>query len=116
MDPNSHELLQSKRFVTHATHLISMIDTTVNMIGPDIQMLTEIMLELGAKHVRYGVTPEMFPLMGRALLQTIEECLVAETMNGNSRFIYTEQMKNSWTEVYVALSSDMVRARKNLQK
>ena len=113
MDPNSNDMLQSKRFVTHASHLISMIDTTVNMLGPDIEMLTEIMLELGAKHVRYGVTPTMFPIMGQCLLLTLEECL-AESKNGGS-FKYTQEMKDSWLEVYVALSHDMIRARK-LQK
>jgi hemoglobin-like flavoprotein len=110
MDPSSTDMLQSKRFITHASHLIQMIDTTVNMLGPDIEMLTEIMLELGAKHVRYGVTPPMFPIMGKCLLQTIEECLTMET-EGGSRFIYTQEMKDAWVEVYIALSNDMVRAR-----
>ena len=112
MDPNSNDMLQSKRFVTHASHLISMIDTTVNMLGPDIEMLTEIMLELGAKHVRYGVTPAMFPIMGQCLLQTIEECLTFQSEHG-SGFKYSQDMKDSWLEVYVALSHDMIRARRN---
>jgi hemoglobin-like flavoprotein len=112
MDPNSAELLQSKRFSTHAAHFVSMIDTTVNMLGPDIEMLTEIMLELGAKHVRYGVTPQMFPIMGQCLLQTIEECLTMETEHGSS-FRYTQEMRDSWVEVYLALSNDMIRSRHN---
>jgi hypothetical protein len=38
----------------HAAYLIQMIDTALNMLGPDIELLTEIMTELGIKHVRYG--------------------------------------------------------------
>jgi hemoglobin-like flavoprotein len=112
MDPNSPDLLQSKRFSAHASHFVSMIDTTVNMLGPDIEMLTEIMLELGAKHVRYGVTPQMFPVMEQCLLQTIEECLTTETEHGSS-FHYTQDMRDSWVEVYHALSNDMIRALRN---
>jgi nitric oxide dioxygenase len=109
MDPNSADLLQSKGFVTHASHLISMLDTAVNLLGPDFEMLTEIMLELGAKHVSYGVTPQMFPIMGECLLQTIEECLTSETEHGSS-FRFTPDMKDSWKEVFLALSTVMIRA------
>ena len=112
MDPTSVEMLQSKRFTTHAVHLIQMIDTTINMLGPDIEMLTEIMYELGKKHVRYGVTPQMFPIMGQCLLQTIEECLTTSiASNSDSHFQYTPQMKQAWMQVYIALSTDMIRAR-----
>ena len=112
MDPSSVEMLQSKRFTTHAVHLIQMIDTTINMLGPDIEMLTEIMYELGKKHVRYGVTPQMFPIMGQCLLQTIDECLADSIANNpDSHFQYTPQMKHAWMQVYIALSTDMIRAR-----
>jgi hemoglobin-like flavoprotein len=112
MDPTSSEMLQSKRFTTHAVHLIQMIDTTINMLGPDIEMLTEIMIELGKKHVRYGVTPQMFPIMGQCLLQTIEECLTKSAASGNSdHFQYTPEMKQAWLQVYIALSTDMIKAR-----
>ena len=120
MNPTSTEMLQSKRFTTHAVHLIQMIDTTINMLGPDIEMLTEIMYELGKKHVRYGVTPQMFPIMGQCLLQTIEECLTTEIATeksangGGNHFQYTPQMKEAWTHVYIALSTDMIQARKTL--
>jgi hypothetical protein len=54
IDPTSPEVLTSKRFIMHAAYLIQMIDTALNMLGPDIELLTEIMTELGIKHVRYG--------------------------------------------------------------
>lgn len=48
VDPHSPELLASKRFLMHASYLIEMLDTALNMLGPDIELLSEIMLELGA--------------------------------------------------------------------
>ena len=103
IDPKSKELITSKRFLMHASYLIQMLDTALNMLGPDIELLTEIMLELGAKHVRYGVKPEYFPVMGEALIATLEETLDTEV---------TVQFKQAWTETYKALSSDMISAMK----
>lgn len=102
-DPKSPELLSSKRFIMHASYLIQMLDTALNMLGPDEELLTEIMLELGLKHVRYGVKPEMFSIMGQCLLQTLEETLKDHM---------TDTHKKAWQLTYSALSGDMIRAHK----
>jgi hypothetical protein len=67
IDVESEEVLQSRRFLRHATYLVGTLDTALNMLGPDIELLTEIMLDLGVKHVTYGVKPEYFPIMGKVL-------------------------------------------------
>jgi hemoglobin-like flavoprotein len=103
MDPNSEHVLKHPRFVKHAKYFIQMIDKALSMLGPDIEILTEILLELGEKHVGYGVKPEYFPSMGRALISTVEENL------GDS---FTPDIKADWVEVYGALSYDMIRAQK----
>lgn len=102
IDPNAPELLTSKRFIMHAAYLVQMLDTALNMLGPDIELLTEIMTELGTKHVRYGVKPEMFPIMGDALMHTLETTLKAD---------FTEPVKEAWLQTYSALSQDMIRAQ-----
>lgn len=107
MDPNSPDVLKSTRFVKHAKYFIQMIDKALSMLGPDIEILTEILLELGEKHVRYGVKPEYFPSMGRALIDTVQETL------GEKDF--TSDVKADWVEVYGALSYDMIRAQKNVR-
>jgi hemoglobin-like flavoprotein len=68
------------------------------MLGPDIELLTEILLELGGKHVRYGVKPEMFPIMGEVLIATLKEVLKEEVHVA------------AWKDVYKELSNDMIRA------
>ena len=97
-------MAKSKRFTKHAAYFIQMIDKALGMLGPDIELLTEILLELGQKHVNYGVKPEYFPSMGRALIFAIQEQL------GEDEF--TSEIKDSWVEVYGALSYDMIRAQK----
>jgi hemoglobin-like flavoprotein len=81
-----------------------MIDKALGMLGPDIEVLTGILLELGEKHIAYGVKPEYFPSMGRALIDTLGEELDSD--------YFTEDVKSDWIEVYGALSYDMIRAQK----
>jgi hemoglobin-like flavoprotein len=99
----SEALKKSPRFTKHATYFIQMIDKALGMLGPDIELLTEILLDLGAKHVGYGVKPEYFPSMGRALIYSVKSQL-------GDRF--TDDTKDAWVEVYGALSYDMIRAQK----
>ena len=102
IDPTSKELLSSRRFKMHAVYMIQMLDTALNMLGPDIELLTEIMQELGVKHVRYGVRPEMFPVMGEALLKTLEATIGAD---------FNDAVRDAWKETYAELSQDMIRAQ-----
>ena len=103
IDPNSKELLDSRRFKMHAVYMIQMLDTALNMLGPDIELLTEILLELGAKHERYGVKPEMFAVMGESLEQTWEKVLGDD---------FDPITREAWKETYAELSNDMIRAQK----
>jgi hemoglobin-like flavoprotein len=76
-----------------------MLNRAVDLLGPDIELLTEILMELGRKHVVYGVKACHYDPMGRALISTLQEIL-------GDRF--TQQHKDSWLEVYQALSNDMI--------
>lgn len=87
----------------HAVYMIQMLDTALNMLGPDIELLSEIMAELGAKHKRYGVKAEMFVFMGESLILMLEKLL------GNQ---FTEATREAWKETYGELSNDMILASK----
>ena len=109
MDPSSKQLLLSKRVVVHAAYLIKMIDSVLNMLGPDTEVLAEIMAELSKKHVRMGVTPDMFRCMGKCLIGMLEECL-SEYQSG---FRFTQTIRDAWVETYAVLSSGMLQAYEN---
>ena len=106
MDTNSDEILKNPRFVKHAVYFIQMIDRALGMLGPNTEILTEIMLDLGEKHVRYGVKPEYFASMGRALIHAVASNLDKEN--------FTEEIKADWHEGYGALSYDMIRGQRRL--
>jgi hemoglobin-like flavoprotein len=101
-DPYSKELITSKRFIMQASHFIQMLDASLGMLGPDIELLTEIMTELGDKHVRYGVTKEMYPIMGECIIATLESVL--------SKKVMTKQTKAAWQEIYREMTGDMMLA------
>jgi hemoglobin-like flavoprotein len=101
---SDEELIKSRRFKKHASYFIQMIDKALGMLGPDIELLTEILLELGQKHVNYGVKPEYFPSMGRSLIFAVQSVLGEDA--------FQSDIKDSWVEVYGALSYDMIRAQK----
>jgi hypothetical protein len=104
-DPSGEFLVgdgKNTKFISHARYFIQMIDKALGLLGPDIELLTEILMDLGKKHVHYGVKPEYFPSMGRALLLVLAEHL------GND---FTQSTKDAWVEVYGALSYDMIRAQ-----
>jgi len=84
-----------------------MLDTALAMLGPDSELLTEIMQDLGAKHVRYGVKADLFPAMGEALIATLE-CTLEDQ--------FTETIKQSWEQTYKELSDDMIRGQSSTTK
>ncbi|CAB9516967.1 Leghemoglobin Lb120 [Seminavis robusta] len=95
------ELVTSTRFVKHARYMIQMLDKALNMLGPDAEILQEILTDLGKKHSRMGVKAEFFPLMGEALIQMMKDCL---------REKFTPDIEKAWGIVYAALSGEMVKA------
>jgi hypothetical protein len=93
--------MELPKFAKHAKQFIDMFDKAVEMLGPDIELLTDILLDLGAKHVGYGVKAEYYPSMGRALIGTMKELLADE---------FTDSIENAWHEMFGAISYDMIRA------
>ncbi|CAB9521805.1 Leghemoglobin Lb120 [Seminavis robusta] len=101
MDPRCEEVKNSPRFQTHAKYMINMLDRALNMLGPDAELLGEILSDLGKKHARLGVQERFFPFMGDALILTLREVLGTE---------FTPDIESHWKEVYHALSTNIVKS------
>jgi hemoglobin-like flavoprotein len=106
IDVSPRTLIRDKdaRFIRHATVLVQMIETAIGMLGPDIELLTEIMTGLGKKHVAYGVTPDMFPILGQCLIDTLAECL-----NDDCPGSFGTAARDAWEEVYFDLATDILQ-------
>lgn len=66
----------------------------------DAEWLIETLGALGAKHVNYGVTEEMYGWVGESLLATLAEVAGED---------WTPELAAAWTEAYGAISGLMLR-------
>ncbi len=98
------DFYRSEKLVRHAMMFINMLDRALQLLGPDIAMMSEILNELGQKHCKYGVQPHHFTAMGDALMATLQE-LLGEKFDNPTR--------DAWCEIYQAMSYDMISARTN---
>lgn len=94
------EMFQSPAFLQHAKNVVGMLDSAVNFLGPDLQILEETLITLGANHIGYGVLPEHYPIVGQALLETLATAL------GDA---FTPELKEAWTGVYGFITASMLK-------
>jgi hemoglobin-like flavoprotein len=62
--------------------------------------LWPVLGDLGSRHVRYGVQPEHYPLVGESLLAAMAE------LGGNE---FTSEMRTAWAEAYGVIASVMLQ-------
>lgn len=79
------ESAQIRRIKSHACRVVGMLDAVVGMLshreaGPEENSAAQFLRQLGLRHVAYGVDPQHFEIMGRALNQ------VMTTTIGQGRF------------------------------
>lgn len=86
----------------HAKRMIHMLDTVMSMLGPDSELLTEVLSGLGKRHIQYGVKPSFFPYMGVAIIDSLHELL------GDS--IWNVEVEKAWTVVYEELSHEITKS------
>ena len=88
--------------LVHGTRMISMITSIMSLLGPDQETMTELLEDLGRRHVKYGVKAQYIPLMGQAIAQALEETLGKEH--------WTEEAESAWYTVYDEMSKDIMMA------
>ena len=77
-----------------------MLDKALNLLGPDAELLAEIMTELGKKHAQFGVDDEIYySIMGDSLFLALGELLGLG---------FTPKVEESWTIVYGELTQGMI--------
>ena len=78
--------------------LIAMLATVVNGLG-DLNSILPAASALAKRHVSYGAKPEHYPVVGSALLWTLEKGL------GDG---WTPEVATAWTTAYGTLSGFMI--------
>ena len=78
--------------------LMQMLSVAVNSLK-NIGAIVPAVKQLGKRHVHYGVTGEMYDIVGQALLWTLAQGL------GEA---FTEEVKDAWTAVYVLVAETAI--------
>eukprot|EP00173_Palmaria_palmata_P000445 Plantae.Rhodophyta-Palmaria_palmata.ctg12044.p1 GENE.Plantae.Rhodophyta-Palmaria_palmata.ctg12044~~Plantae.Rhodophyta-Palmaria_palmata.ctg12044.p1 ORF type:complete len:172 (-),score=28.34 Plantae.Rhodophyta-Palmaria_palmata.ctg12044:103-618(-) len=98
-DGISEETYKSEKFLKHARGVIGMVDTAVDLLEKDdMATLSEALQKLGARHVGYKVEFVHYPIVGQALLQTLEAALA----DG-----WSDELKEAWTGVFGVITEHM---------
>ncbi|HVJ46471.1 MAG TPA: globin domain-containing protein [Luteolibacter sp.] len=98
LDPSLRPLFKTDIEV-QANKLMEMLGAALSLLERP-EELTEVLEELGARHVNYGVKTEHYATVGQALLDMLASVLDKE-FDANTRI--------AWTDLYVAISETMLR-------
>jgi hemoglobin-like flavoprotein len=97
LDPSLKSMFQEDSRV-QGRKLMQMFLTLVNGLNQPDNLMPELSA-LGKRHVTYGVKPEHFPVVGKALLQTVEQALGDD---------FTPDMANAWQITYDELKQIVI--------
>lgn len=81
----------------HGKRIVDMIDGVLGLLGPDVEMLESFFEDLARRHVSYGVKPQYFSALGKALRLTLEDLM------GNS---WESGVDQAWKEVLNEIISE----------
>lgn len=99
LDPSLNDLFKSD-LGEQGRKLMAMLKTAVKGLN-DLEAIVPAVQDLGRRHTGYGVEEKHYGTVGEALLWTLEQGL------GGG---FTDEVRESWTKVYVTLSSVMKEA------
>lgn len=103
MLPFSKEDFEAKdeKVLAHARLFVKMLDLAVHMLGPDLEIVEEQMMDLGQMHGRYGVKKEHYAIMGKALDSALQKVLGKRS--------YTKRAQESWVFIFKFMTDAMMK-------
>ena len=96
--PQAKPLFSSTHMEEQSKKLFaSLVLVVQNLTKPDV--LTDALKGLGTRHIKYGVLPEHYPMVGGTLLKSM--AFVLEDR-------WTKETEAAWTEAYTAIAEIML--------
>lgn len=88
--------------IVHGLRIVNMIDQILDLMGPDTDVLNEILQEQARRHRKHGVKKEHFVHMGTAIRGALSKILDDD--------VYTAEVDKSWKEMFDILSATIVQS------
>ena len=98
---DQHPMLRAGLMV-HGLRIVHMIDQILDLLGPDMETLMEILQDVGKRHEKFGVQKEHYTHLGTAIRHTMKHIMKDEQY-------YTSSIDNAWTHIFDILSSIIVQ-------
>ena len=93
---DEEDLYESAALKKHASGVMKAIEAAVNDFGG----IQTALKDLGARHVKRGILPEHYDVVGQAIIKTLEQGL------GNG---FSDYLRESWTKVYGMVKESMIK-------
>jgi len=90
----------SPKVKAHGVKVVTTVATAVRLLT-NLEELDPVLKELALRHVGYNVQPAHFPIVGGALMKTLEDGLKAD---------FTPKVRLAWSKVWKHLSTTMIAA------
>ena len=71
MNPGSEEMQTNKRFLAHASYMIRMFDKQLQMLGPDTELLEEILTDRKSSSLKVSCNIKVRPYFSVCLTSNI---------------------------------------------
>jgi hemoglobin-like flavoprotein len=96
--PEVQSLFAGTQMEKQGVQLFQSLVFTVNHLR-DLDTLVKALKGLGTRHVKYGVLPQHYPMVGRALLKTFEAKLGSN---------WTPEIQQAWIDAYGVVAQVML--------
>jgi len=97
---NGHGL-HRMAILIHGQNIIHFLNTMFCVLGPDTDLLQEVLVDISEKHCRLGLSPDHFRLLCRALLEVLSKAMGDD---------WTADLKTAWFQVIRFLSFEISKA------
>ncbi len=96
--PETKPLFANAHMEEQGKKLFSSLVLTIDSLRKP-EFLAETLRGLGTRHIKYGVLPQHYPMVGNSLLKSLESSL---------EHAWTDDVKQAWVEAYTAVTELML--------
>ena len=96
--PETKPLFSNAHMEEQGKKLFSSLVLTIDSLRKP-EVLAKTLRGLGTKHIKYGVLPQHYPMVGNSLLKSLESSL---------EYAWTDDVKQAWVEAYTAVTDLML--------
>lgn len=106
-DIPTDEMYLNPKMLNHFHLLFNTIDAAITLMNTGkLNELVTVLIGLGRRHAKYGVVDAHYPVVGEALIYTLQTAL------GDA---FTEEVREEWIKLYALITEKMLQGSADVQ-